>query len=387
MDVPAKKLLIVGAGLTGSVLANILKTQLRNTKGQQLLVEVWDKASRPGGRAYTSRVGLAAQCDIGLQYLSTDPTNLHRYYPELLDAKVITEMSGKVAGNNSGYMDPSKKHFAVVNGASSLSDYFLSGSNVVYKRQVTSLNSTVATADAPSNGCWNVTASDGTEQQFDGVVLTCPVPQILSLGGDVESTIAKTPDLLEKLQKVTYSSRWCLALELASSAWETPTEGGWAARYVSKSESSSICYIAVDQRKRGIDVDSERRAGKGPVVVVHASVPWSLQHHAAVPAGEESSAAGGEDVRSAVEEMLTKEATTLVPELLQAHGIVSTKLHKWRFSQVFQGLDGGDGAVVASTLPLLVLAGDGCLPRSSFDSCVASATRAAQRVVGELAHM
>lgn len=134
--------------------------------------------------------------------------------------------------------------------------------------------------------------------------------------------------------KVTYSSRWCLALELAPAAWDTPTDGGWAARYVSKTESSSICYIAVDQRKRGVAADNEKRAGKGPVLVVHASVPWSLQHHAAVPAGEEHSAGGGDDVRGTVQALLTKEAVTLVPELLSAHAVVSTKLHKWRFSQV-----------------------------------------------------
>lgn len=41
-----------------------------------------------------------------------------------------------------------------------------------------------------------------------------------------------------------------------------------------------MCYLSVDQLKRGLDPATLRDTGEGPVLVVHAGVPWSLGHGA-----------------------------------------------------------------------------------------------------------
>ncbi len=41
-----------------------------------------------------------------------------------------------------------------------------------------------------------------------------------------------------------------------------------------------MCYICIDQLKRGHSVEALKEAGEGPIVMAHASVPWSLKHGA-----------------------------------------------------------------------------------------------------------
>lgn len=55
------RVLIVGAGLTGSLLWRLLRPL-----SDRVDVELWDKATKAGGRACTSSVGAAA-ADLGLQ--------------------------------------------------------------------------------------------------------------------------------------------------------------------------------------------------------------------------------------------------------------------------------------------------------------------------------
>ncbi len=159
--------------------------------------------------------------DTGLQYLSTQADPLNRMsdelepdttvrtnlfflahlaiYDSLLSAKQIAPMTAKLGGNNSKYMDTSLRHFVVPSGASSLADHLLGTfapksvlrisqkcrdliyrpnskyiSRGRYHTEVAEL-AMVTECDPPK---WRVTAKSGDVQDFDGVVLTAPIPQV-----------------------------------------------------------------------------------------------------------------------------------------------------------------------------------------------------------------
>ena len=171
-------------------------------------------------------------------------------------------------------------------GTSSLCEHLLAGANLRLSREVTNVERSPSVGtEAPR---WRVTAADGTTSSFDGVVLTPPAPQAarlvsMALGDDGGRA------LTESLGSVTYSSRWALAISLPAEAWESALALGWDARYVSKEESESVCYIAIDQLKRGQAPVAADKAlpAHGPVVVVHANVPWSIQEGAAAALTDE----------------------------------------------------------------------------------------------------
>jgi len=388
-----KKILIIGAGLTGSMLSQLLRTHPLTTAGAAVQLEVWDKSRGSGGRAGTSRVSdSGARGDLGLQYLSTSPHpdtgEINPMYDELVAAGVIAPMSCRLVGMNPKYVDPTKQHFVAVEGASSLAKHFLSGANVSFSKTVQSIarraNSggsesgagaaedcdAAGGASAAAAAQWTVSTAGGeASQTYDGIVLTAPMPQVLAMGGDVQDLITSA-GVRAKLEAVTYSSRWALAVEFAPSAWEQVKTLQWDARYVNKDEDAAVCYLSIDRNKRGLDQDA---AAAGPVLVVHTGVPWSLKHYSSAPSEEEP-----DGYRATVEAEILDHVKGLVPELFAGEAPqtpASTKLHKWRYSQIHKPMEGTPQAVTISQEPLLVLAGD-AFTGSNFDNCRSSAEKA-----------
>eukprot|EP00038_Savillea_parva_P006386 m.163413 g.163413 ORF g.163413 m.163413 type:complete len:385 (+) comp12303_c0_seq1:140-1294(+) len=370
----APKLLVVGAGLTGSLLWRRLRTLV-----PQIDVEIWDKGSAPGGRASTTRRH-GGQADLGMQYISTHQPD-HAVYRELLDAGVIAPLTAKIAGNNPKYMDPSLSHFSVVEGTSALCKHLLHDAPMVKQYTVTGLHritpapETGDSSSPPSDAAaattqWQVTTDDGAAHTFDRVVVTAPVPQVLGWDGVPDILAERGDDLGKRLAAVEYSSRWALAITLALDAWSDVAKLGWGAWYVPKDDSASVCYMAIDQLKRRGDAAGVGTE-VGPTVVVHANVPWSLKTGAGTAKADET-----DDLRPRIEAEMLSEAKRLLPDVVNAHTVEWTKLHKWRYSQVYKGL-GSDGATALHASPLLVLAGDGCTRTSGIDSCIQAAAQAA----------
>lgn len=185
-----KRVLIVGAGLTGSMLSQLLR---RGTAAAAAhpdnSVSVWDKSRGSGGRAGTSRVSSSgAKGDLGLQYLSTSPNpdtgEIHPMYSQLVDAGVIAPMGCRLVGMNPKYVDPTKQHFVAVEGASSLAKHFLNtdGVDVSYSKTVTAIARAPTAEDSGGSSGWVVSTSDddggSAPEVFDSVVLTAPMPQV-----------------------------------------------------------------------------------------------------------------------------------------------------------------------------------------------------------------
>lgn len=267
------------------------------------------------------------------------------------------------------YTDPALRHFAVADGAAALCRYLLSQTltTVQLERHVERVD--IAHGNT-ANAQWRVTTTSGYSAVFDGVVLTPPPPQLLGFNGDIRETLAQS-EVGRQLAAVKYSSRWALGIAFENTAWCAAHELGYGARYFDKSESESICYVAVDEIKRGC-ARTISTSTSGPTLVVHASVPWSLKHGAQCDHAEES-----RELRAHVQATLLAEAARLLPSFVGAHTAAGVKLHKWRYSQVYRGLANDTACELVSDAPLLLVAGDGLTSASGFDSCARAASTAA----------
>ncbi|XP_078135813.1 renalase isoform X2 [Sander vitreus] len=171
------RVLIVGAGLTGSLCACLLRREMQN----KVQIVVWDKARGSGGRMSTTRPPdpSSHSADLGAQYITATPAysqSHHSVYSELLSAGLLQPLASLVEGlnhreGNQDYVTPL--------GMCSIVKHFLSesGADLFFERHVTGLYRRGAS--------WEVQRKVGDSEMFDAVVMTMPVPQILQLHGDV----------------------------------------------------------------------------------------------------------------------------------------------------------------------------------------------------------
>lgn len=280
----------------------------------------------------------ACTADLGAQYITATPHYArihHSFYEELLANGILAPLVTSVEGMMS--KEEGLKNYVTPNGVSSIVKHFLkeSGADLVFGRHVTHISR--------HGACWEVGHKDGAPEQFDAVVLTMPVPQILQLQGDISSLLAGSQR--EQLESVRYSSRYALGLFFPPHT-NIPTP--WAAKYVAGSP--CIRFIAIDDRKRNTESPD-----CGPSLVVHTSVPFGLEHL--------------EEQKEEVQPIILQELNKLLPQLPTP---ASIKCQKWRYSQVSQAVADCPGQMTLLSDPLLVCGGDG-FTHSNFDGCIESA--------------
>ncbi|KAJ8264388.1 hypothetical protein GJAV_G00148580 [Gymnothorax javanicus] len=332
------RVLVVGAGLTGSLCACLLRREMSN----KVKIVVWDKSRGAGGRMSTSRSPGNASCtaDLGAQYISATPFYARKhqsFYEELLAHSILKPLMARVDGMIKKEDD--LRDFVTPKGVSSIVKHYLreSGAEVLFEHHVTHIHQQGAE--------WVVRRKDGAAERFDAVILTMPVPQILQLQGDVCSLIDERQR--KKLEAVSYSSRYALGLFYdASASIDVP----WAAKYIG--DNPCIRFISIDDKKRNLD-----SSDCGPSVVVHTSVPFGVRHL--------------EETKEEVEPLILEELEKVLPGLPQP---ISIKCHKWRYSQVLTAVADCPGQMTLSSSPLLVCGGDGFM-HSNFDGCVESALK------------
>ncbi|XP_018544277.1 renalase [Lates calcarifer] len=330
------RVLIVGAGLTGSLCACLLRRELQN----KVQIVVWDKARGSGGRMSTSRPPNPSShsADLGAQYITATPAyaqSHHSFYSELLSSGVLQPFHGLIEGLRQ--KDDSKNYMTPL-GMCSVVKHFLSesGAELFFEHHVTGLYRRGAS--------WEVQRKAGSSETFDAVVLTMPVPQILQLQGDVGQLLSVQQR--QQLDGVVYSSRFAVALFFPPDiVFSFP----WVARYVT--DNPCVCYVAVDSRKR----NTGQCPGLGPSLVVHTSVPFGLEHL--------------ERDKEDIQPIILQELHKLLPDLPQP---ISIKCQKWRYSQVLTSVPDCPGQMTILDRPLLVCGGD-AFSHSNFDGCVESA--------------
>nr|XP_034994257.1 renalase isoform X5 [Zootoca vivipara] len=133
------RVLIVGAGLTGSLCAALLRRELP----QRLLrIVLWDKARGAGGRMATSRSTQDPKCtaDLGAQYVTRMPEYAKKhqgFYEDLLTHGVLRPLTAPVEGMQ---MKEGAENFVTPEGISSIVKHYLKES-VINKSQRQQLES------------------------------------------------------------------------------------------------------------------------------------------------------------------------------------------------------------------------------------------------------
>jgi len=329
--------LLVGAGLTSSLTASLLADSLPG-----LSVAVWEKARGAGGRFATSRAPSNPSCtvDLGAQYLSPSPEEARgSQYQALLSAGLLQPVDlSLVKGHRHG---EGGKHFVAPKGASSLVKHFLQQSNAD-----TSFGRRVAEILVTDTGRWQVKSECGHEAEFDAVVVTAPVPQILQLGGGVPARLQQQPQLLQQLEEVEYSTRFVLGM-----FFNEPVDLGvdWAASYIG--DNPIVRFVSIDNLKRGLVGDEAPTS-----VLVHSTVSWGLKHkQLSLPEAEK---------------LLVAAVVDLFPHWPKPKEL---KTLRWLYSQVHKSYPGSPCSVEVSQNPPLLLGGDAFAPSSNFSGCLQSA--------------
>ncbi|XP_048362066.1 renalase isoform X2 [Sphaerodactylus townsendi] len=296
------RVLIVGAGLTGGLVAALLRRALPR---RPLQIVVWDKARGAGGRMSTSRSNHDPKCtaDLGAQYITQEPEYAKKhqsFYEELLSHGVLKPVTAIIEGMA---VKEGVKNFVTPQGISSIVKHYLnnSGAEIFFEHRVTEI--------CLKDGKWEVCNSTGLLDQFDIVILTVPVPQILQLQGDIANIINRSQR--QQLESVNYSSRYALGLFYEAG---TQIDVPWAAQYISSNP--CIRFISIDNKKRNIE-----SSDIGPSVVVHTSVSFGIEHLEW-------------DIEK-VQQLILKHLRDIISVVPEP---ASIKCQRWRYSQIFTRL-------------------------------------------------
>ena len=127
----SKRVLIVGAGITGATTAALLRTGVSSA---DLSITIWEKARGSGGRMSTSRSRRDSRMhvDLGAQYITVGAgggnvldARSPFHYRNLQKENLLMEMTGRVENTRGGHEN--KRHYIAPKGLSSIVKYFMEG--------------------------------------------------------------------------------------------------------------------------------------------------------------------------------------------------------------------------------------------------------------------
>ena len=357
-----KELLIVGAGLAGSLTANLLSRAVNTiitTSIPGVSISVWDKARGAGGRMSTHRHPTEPSLfvDMGAQYISRFQSGSERgtefekmkekLYDELLANQVLVPFGGTIDRERKDLTKTVLGNYVAPKGINSVVKHFLSNSKaqIKFQHQLASVDLDRST-QPPKVVC---TATSGATVKCDGLVLTMPIPQILSLGGNLVQSI--DPNIKTKLESVRYSSRYALGLFYNATSAESSCQMPqltWSAKYF---DDPIVRFASWGLGGTNSDTIPPTMSA-GRTLLVHTGVPFGIEHL--------------EDDKTAIKDLILEKLNTLIPGLPQAS---YSHLVRWRYSQVSQSYPGTPGCVVLSHDPLVVATGDG-FSGSNFENCI-----------------
>ncbi|XP_025203188.1 renalase-like [Melanaphis sacchari] len=316
------KVLLIGCGLTSTITAYLLRTRIPN-----IHLTLWDKARGPGGRTSVRRGPNGTFVDLGAQFISTDASTLSKYsiiYEPLISSKTLTPMNCKIEGLSDSHQT---QHFIAPSGANSLVKYFLNYANIdctKFERRVSAITST-----------GKVTCICGSEESFDIIVITAPVPQILQMDCPMSQTVRS------ELEKVVYSTRFTYNMFYQKPVLETE----WDVQFL---DNETFRYVSIENRKREQHTSPD-------CVVFHTTKEFGQKHI--------------KETTESMFQMLNDEVNKLFPEWPLPE---SSNVHKWLYSQVTTPYSNSPGCVILNeSIP--ILAGGDSFTKSTFNGCIESA--------------
>lgn len=339
------KILIVGGGLTGSVTASLIRHEAAAD------ISIWEKEDHIGGRFATFHNPHEPKCtvDLGAQYISATLEFIRshaRFYDELLEKDLLVPLGQKI--ENFRKLSESKMNFVASDGLESLVHHFLNKADakVSLEHEVTEINL------KDNSKQWEVKAKNGTVQDFDAVILTIPVPEILKIGGNFFNN-NQDDDIKMSMEQVKFSSRYAIGF-MYNEYIKTIEDFSWSIKYFP--DDSIICFASVDNRKRG-------RANDPPSILIHTTIKYTL--------------ANLDKPEEEIQNEVLNHFKCLVPELPEPSYM---KCVKWVHSQVSEPYVDNPGCIVLNEHPCLICGGDS-FTESNFNGCTTSALRVVEELL------
>ncbi|TDH69224.1 hypothetical protein CCR75_005011 [Bremia lactucae] len=352
--------LIVGGGLTGAALAHLLQ-EAKLAAGNVSEVVVWERNNIVGGRvmARSFQKHRGIHVDMGAQYWTSKSGRMDEFREKLTQSgHLVPIAANEIAEDPHGgtvkthLISPAKKGFRA------LVEHLLEGTETMLSRHLESFQ-------VLDDKNIQVTTNEGMKETVNELVLTCPIPNVLSI---LKSSLFDVkPEVLRVMENVAYSQRFAAGYVFDQEAVSIVQEMGWTGKYVSRDESDVIRFVCWDHLKK--------RAGgtSSPALLVHTSGSFGSKFM--------------DDTRpnDKILEMITKSLREILPQLPAERDAF---LHRWRISQVtvpYKDPNSSDKTdlmpvLVLSENPRIIIAGDSFLS-SKFDSCLDSAKTAADMLL------
>ena len=356
------EVLIVGAGLTGSLIASAISKASNASK-----LTIWEKTGWIGGRTLTYRhpTSQLLHVDMGAQYISRStarvyPNNMNtplkdNLYEELLSSRILVPFCGTIEGVNED-LAKSIQNYVAPNGFSSIVEHFLAQSraNLLLDYH---LSEVTFTNDMQSITCKSNCKCNGDKSsQFDIVILTMPTPELLEIKGDLFNIISK--ELRSSLSLISYAPRYALGLFYKENILVTK----WTSKYFEPGDDNAtvIRYASWGTGIKGCEDES----GAGSTLLLHSGVEFATRH------------------QETVEDRVTSEMMLKLEELVPglpppSHScLVNWKCARANRVPIYHDTP---GCLVLSLDPMVLATGDG-LCDTNFESCITAALATVQRV-------
>ena len=161
-----KSYCVIGSGISGATIANLL-----NKKFQ---IDLYDKGRGPGGRASFKRIKGKIGFDHGTQYISPKSKEFKKFLNILIKKKILKNWYGNHIFLNSKKKED-KKHLKIIgkNGNNDICKYLLKKVKCYYQSEIKKIYY--------KKKLWFLKFNDGNLKCFNGIILTCPFPQLQKL--------------------------------------------------------------------------------------------------------------------------------------------------------------------------------------------------------------
>ena len=322
MSKAISNVLIIGSGITGSSIANILNKNLKN----KIKLSVFDKGYSPGGRMSRSFNKLNSKTiEIGFKHtLDQDknfcPNKYDMSYHKLLNNKLI----------KSNLISENKVNYSPYNDYQDIIDFINRDTLIYSKCKVDSIHK--------DNKKWIVKSNNGKDL-FDIIIFTIPINQIFEIDGDFVDNIENDHNY-QKLKNVKYESNFALGLFYDKFKYINTSS-----KYLYNSNIIESIYIENKE--------------KYSTIVVHAKDEWTQKN---INLDNDK-----------IVSLLKNEIYNYIPNL-EADKYQSYILKKWKYSKVKNNteVDSIDKAILVGKELPIIIAGDG-ICGNGYEKCVASA--------------
>lgn len=241
----AQRCLIVGAGLSGLVAANILKQV-------GLAVVVLDKAHGVGGRMATRRVENDV-FDHGAQYFTARDSRFVKQVSSWQAAGIARTWARGFFASDGTFKFNNEERYIGAMGMTSIPKYLAQSVDIRLEQRVDGIT--------VSNRVWQVETETGDLFSSDALLLTPPLPQSLALLDTGE--IALPAKARADLERISYHACLAVMATLAGPSRIAAPGGVWL-------EGEPLRSIA-DNHQKGISPE-------GYGITIHAGPEFSQQH-------------------------------------------------------------------------------------------------------------